>query len=86
MTVHITFSIIERHDMHPIYGVPQLQHDQLNIIARHIDQIKQEINTERFVNESDEVIPIMNKLTRKVPKERKDWPEWQSVEHKQLDL
>ena len=68
----ITFSTIEWQAMYPIYGVPQLHHDQLNIIAKHIDDIKHDGNTQRFQNEYDLAIPIVNKLTRKDLKNLED--------------
>ena len=51
--------------MHPVYGVPQLHHDQINIVAKYLQDINEDINTQRFMSENDEVVPIVNKLTRK---------------------
>ena len=83
---YITFSTIERQAMHPIYGVPQLQHDQLNIIAQHLQDIKEQTNMQRFINENDNVNLTINKLTRKMLKNADDWPEWKASEFKQLDM
>ena len=46
----MTFSTIERQPINQVYGVPQLQHDQLNILAKHLQEIKEDINAERFIN------------------------------------
>lgn len=34
--IEFTFATIERQDMHPQFGVPNLYHDQMNIIAKHL--------------------------------------------------
>ena len=81
----LTFSTIERQAIHPVYGVPQIQHDQLNIIATHLQEIKEDIDTQRFINGNDDVVPIIHKLTRKVLKNANDWPQWKAAEYKQLD-
>ena len=83
-TSTIMFSTISPHAMHPIEGVPQLQHDQLNIIARHLQSIKQDTTLQRDTNDSDE-IRIIRKLTRRKLKEEDDWDEWHAAEHIQLD-
>ena len=75
----ITFSTINREAMHPIYGVPQLDHDQLNIIARHLDDI-----TKSHITDATETLEI-KKLTRKILKNQEDWNKWEKAEFKQLD-
>ena len=85
-TISVTFSTVERQSMHPVYGVPQLQHDQLNIMAQHLQNIKEEINTQRFINGDDGITPTVNKLTRKTLKQASDWSEWKTAEYKQLDM
>ena len=85
-SITLTFSTIERQAMHPIYGVPQLHHDQLNIIAQHLQEIKEDINLQRAIKDNDNPIPTINKLTRKILKNADDWPEWKASEHKQLDM
>ena len=67
----MTFSTIERQVIHPVCGVPQLQHDQLNIIAQHIADIKQYINTQRLLSKNDDVIPVIQKLTRRILKKQR---------------
>ena len=53
--IKVTFSTIDRQSMHPQYGIPQIYHDQLGIVAQHIFDIqhdqpfKKEIH--RFVQE-----------------------------------
>ena len=47
--------------MHPSYGVPQLHHNQLNIIDKHIQDIKEEINEQWYANNSDEVLTVIAK-------------------------
>ena len=81
----ITFSTIERTAMHPQFGVPQIHHDQLNIIAAHLQEIKEDVNTQRFNNNSDVILPTVNKLTRRKLKETNEWPHWNTAEFKQLD-
>ena len=44
-TVELTFATIEKSAMHPQTGVPILYHDQLNIIAKHIAEINEDIET-----------------------------------------
>jgi len=41
--VTIIVSTVIRSAMHPIFGVPQLHHDQLNIISDHLKSIKSDI-------------------------------------------
>ena len=85
-SVNITFSTVERQAMHPIYGVPQLYHDQLNIIARYLQDIKQDIQLQCNTNGSDRILSRVNKLTRRKLKEADDWLDWNEAEHQQLDM
>ena len=41
--VTIQFATIHKHAMHPQEGIPLIYHDQLNIIATHLADIKQNI-------------------------------------------
>ena len=68
--------------MHPQFGVPQIHHDQLNIIEAHLKEIKEDINTQRFNNNSDAILPTVNKLTRRKLKETNKWPQWKTSEFK----
>ena len=72
--------------MYPVYGVPQLHHDQLNIIAKHLQQLGSDISRERFNNDNHDPTPVINKLTRRKLKLQDDWRDWQSVEFEQLDM
>ena len=59
-TVKIGFATIERQAMHPQYGIPQLYHDQLNIIGRHLWEIKNDPKWRLHANEELIVIPSDN--------------------------
>ena len=83
-TANITFTSIKRQAMHPTYGIPQIYHDQLNIIAQHLTSIKQDIQLQRDVNDSDISKKVM-KLTRKKLKELDTWHKWHEAEFTQLD-
>ena len=78
-TALLTFSIITCQDIHPTYRVSQLHHDQLNIIARHLQEIKSEICQERDINGDDSIKSVVKKLTRRILKEGEDWQEWQQA-------
>ena len=71
--------------MHPTYGVPQIYHDQLNIIANHLTEIKQDIQLQRDANGSDINKKVM-KLTRKNLKGLDTWHKWHEAEFNQLDM
>ena len=71
--------------MHHIYGVPQLHHDQINIIAKHLHEIKQNIHTQRYENDNDKPVPTLYKWTRKKLKETKEWAEWNAAEFTKLN-
>ena len=60
----IRVSTITQEAMNPYFGVPQLHHNQLNIISKHVQEIKEVVNEQSFQNDNDLVIPIINKLTR----------------------
>ena len=59
----IEVSTIHRHAMNPVFGVPQLQHDQLNVVAQHLQHIKNDVNHQRATNDSDDITPNISKLT-----------------------
>ena len=56
----ITVSTVTRSAMHPIFGVPQLHHDQLNIIVDHLKAMKSDTQLQRDTADTDDVIPIIN--------------------------
>lgn len=73
--VKVTFATIDKQAMHPQYGIPQIYHDQLGIVAQHIFKIqheqpvKKEIH--RFVQEDLEshfsyyTHHVINKIKKK---------------------
>ena len=71
--------------MHPYYGVPQIHHEQMNVIAKHLQEIRSEITQQRFHNDNDDNSPTICKLTRKKVKETEQWHHWNTAEFLQLD-
>ena len=82
--------------MYPQLGVPILYHDQLNIVAKHVAEIKDSVEEqgERHRKYIDAIIPqVANmksakkkaKLTRRLLKVQEDWNLWKGAENKQLD-
>ena len=89
------FTTIEKVALHPQEGIPLLYHDQLNIVAKHLEDIKlseDEQNTvhQEYFEALQSTICNMKstkkraKLTRKILKKQEDWFEWQEAERKQL--
>ena len=91
-----TFATIQKVAMHPQHGTPLIYHDQLNVIAKHITEMK--INDEERHKTHQKYLQIIEpkiatiksskkkaKLTRKLLKMQPDWCEWQQAEYKQLD-
>ena len=91
-----TFATIQRVAMHPQHGTPLIYHDQLNVIAKHITEMK--INDEERQAKHQQYLKAIQpsistikstkkkaKLTRKLLKGQLDWNEWQQAEFKQLD-
>ena len=66
--------------MHLIHGVPQLDHDQINILAHHLEETKSELNVERTINGDDSVHSKVYKLARKLLKTAGDWNQWEKAE------
>jgi len=81
----ICFGTIHQHAMHPILGVPQLQHDQMNIISKHLSEMKEETKDQRATNGIDNITPIIHKLIWKNLKLADDWYKWKEVGCIQLD-
>ena len=82
--------------MHPQDGVPIVFHDQLNIIAQRLTNIKQFISEKNAQHQAylKHILPTVNamkstkkkqKLTRKILKQLQDWSDWLASEHKQLN-
>ena len=89
------FTTIERIAMHPQEGMPMIYHDQLNIIAQHLKEMKleDEEKIETYQRYLQEIIPKISviksrkkkaKLTRRLLKSQQDWHDWGKAEHKQL--
>ena len=94
-TILCTFGTIQKIALHPQQGIPLLYHDQMNIIASHLAELKcedDEKNTahQKYVQAIQGHISALKstkkkaKLTRKILKSQKDWLDWESAEHKQL--
>ena len=93
---HLTLTVAteERVPVHTDNGTPQLFFDQLNILAAYL----QEIKFDETILDHDLETPILNlikvkhkskgmaQFTRKQLKQRDDWNDWISSEHKQLNL
>ena len=75
-SARIRFGAIRQHVVHPILGVPQLQHDQLNIMSKHISEIKEGINDQQATNGTDNITSIIHKLTSKNLKLANSWYTW----------
>ena len=60
--------------MHLEYGVPQLQHDQMKTISKHIQKIKNNSLSRQDTNNQKK--SQIKKLTRKQLKECDKWPRW----------
>jgi len=84
-TIPISFATIDRQAMHPVLGVPQIHHDQMNIVAAHLNDIAKHTQESRWAAGSDAVTPIINKLTRRKLKVLDDWDDWNKAEFTQLD-
>ena len=51
-SIKISFATIERQPIHPQYGIPQLYHDQLNLIGQHLWDMKNEPQWNKSVDEA----------------------------------
>ena len=69
--------------MHPQSGVPIAFHDQLNVIAKHLTEIKQTIEEKNVQHQAylNHILPVVHtmkstkkkrKLTRKILKQHED--------------
>ena len=96
--LHITFSTMDRQALHPQLGIPMLYHDQLQVIAKHIQDVKEEDQyfkelqddlklplTSKFKQIIHKVKRKFNTFTLKELKKRPDWDEWRTSIFKQLD-
>ncbi len=113
--VTIVFATSDKFAINPQMGLPQLYHDQMNIIGKHLWDIQNDAAWSERVNNAIPFLESVNrdtvvltkedrkslinagfpvrihsvktqrKLTRKILKQRQDWPDWQESEWKQLD-
>ena len=81
--------------MHPQMGIPILYHDQLNVITRHIADIKLSLDDQgdkhkRYLQAIMATVSTLKsnkkkaKLTCRILKVQQDWKQWEAAEHKQL--
>ena len=84
--IKIGFATIDRQAMHPQYGIPQLYHDQLNIIGRHLWEIKNDPVWHTKVNEELVVFPTetahihaLKSTNKKKLNMNKQWSELHSM-------
>ena len=72
------------HDMHPQEGIPLIYHDQMNIIATHLADIRANIKEQGKAHQHyyETIYPQIStlksskkraKLTRKILKKQQDW-------------
>ena len=71
-TCKIGFSTIEKQAMHPQFGIPQLYHDQLNIIGQHLWSIKNdpETNKHRLEEVAHPISPTMQATVNALGKKK----------------
>ena len=85
-TVSCKFSIMDTLSLHPQLGVPIMHHDQLNIIATHLSDMKEEDNMSTLAHQTylNNCLPSIKtlhskkarKLTRRILKSQNDWSAW----------
>ena len=94
-TVTCQFSTINKQAMHPQEGIPLLYHDQMNIISKHLEDIKLTDEEQREIHQKyykaiEAKINVIKstkkraKLTRIFLKKQSDWHQWEAAEWKQL--
>ena len=91
--VECKFATESKVEMHPQLGIPQLHFDQLNVIAEHHQEARQQ---GVFYQDVAECIPddhtvIMKvdtkeRLTRKKLLQRPDWEDWKQSEYNTTEL
>jgi dUTPase len=93
----VTFSTMTKQAIHPQLGIPQLYHDQMNIIGQHLFDIKyidsiepdytRAIEVDNHTHNQIKAMKKRSKLTRgKLLKgEAGPWKEWKESEFKQWD-
>ena len=87
------FAIVNKIAMHPQMGIPILYHDQLNIIATHVSDIKETMEEQGATHQRylKAILPSVSilkstkkkaKLTRRILKVQDDWFQWEAAERK----
>ena len=61
--VEVGFATIQRSSMHPQLGVPQLYHDQLNVIGEHLWQLQNDPEWREDVEDALPILEVMKKDT-----------------------
>ena len=95
----LTFVTIEKIPIHPQQGIPQLYHDQLNILAKHHQELKENATIAAIHMDPHDDSPSISqvtatsttnssqppaKLTRRYLQQCDDWEDWKKSEAKQL--
>ena len=60
----VTFTTVKKQSMHPVPGVPQMYHEQLNVVACHLQDIKWDCQLQQQINGSGAILPSVAKLNR----------------------
>ena len=87
---------MDKIDIHPQIGVPIVFHDQLNMIGKHLAEIRQHFEEQNKKHQLflGNILPKVTlvkftkkkrKVTRKILKQHQDWNDRPSSEHEQLD-
>ena len=90
-TIRIGFATIHKQALHPQHGIPQLYQDQMNVIAKHLWEIRNDAIWQKESNE-EIILPIdepkLKKLTKYAKKRLKknhiwcmhhDLPKWYKI-------
>ena len=63
LEAEVGFATIQKSSMHPQLGVPQLYHDQLNVIGEHLWQLRNDPEWRADVEEALPILEVMKKDT-----------------------
>ena len=96
--IKVTFSTMTKQAIHPQLGIPQLYHDQMNVIGQHLFDIKYIDNIEPdFTRAVDNITNISTTSIKAMKKRAKltrgkllkgvegPWEDWKQSEYKQWD-
>ena len=75
---------MDKQALNPVFGVPHIYYDQLNIVTRHLHDIRLDTQIQQHTHGTDAILPTVAKLSRHIHKEKEDWAQWQHAEHQQL--